>query len=98
MKLRSLVGKRVVSGVLSAVLALNMAAYLPMSVLANESPSVDSLPIVEREGHKYQVFDNSMSWTEAEAYCQSIGGHLLTISSSDEQQFVNETLLVNIME
>ena len=39
-------------------------------------------------GHKYQRFDNGMTWDEAEAYCESLGGHLAVITSEEEQQIV----------
>ncbi len=38
--------------------------------------------------HQYKVFDgdalNISTWDEAEAYCELLGGHLATITSSDE--------------
>ena len=44
-------------------------------------------------GHYYQLFDNiSTSWNEAEHYCESRGGHLVTINSSSEQQFVENLI------
>ncbi|MGN0486576.1 MAG: hypothetical protein ACI4GB_05015 [Acutalibacteraceae bacterium] len=35
-------------------------------------------------GHTYQRFDESMTWKEAKAYCESLGGYLATITSSAE--------------
>ncbi len=35
--------------------------------------------------HRYKLFDTSMTWDEAKAYCENLGGHLLTITSADEQ-------------
>jgi hypothetical protein len=40
-------------------------------------------------GHSYKLFDISMDWSSAQAYCEELGGHLVTINSSDEQQFVS---------
>jgi len=45
-------------------------------------------------GHYYKVFDDSMTWRDAKAYCESLGGHLATITSIEEQQFI-ENLLQN---
>ena len=42
--------------------------------------------------HKYKLFDETMSWQKAKEYCESLGGHLVTINSEGEQRFV-ETLL-----
>lgn len=42
----------------------------------------------------YQLYDNSMTWTQAEKYCESLGGHLATITTADENNFIKE-LIVN---
>lgn len=39
-------------------------------------------------GHSYQVFELPMTWSEAKAYCENEGGHLATVTSSDEQDFI----------
>lgn len=43
-------------------------------------------------GHWYQRFDDSMSWHQAVAYCESLGGHLATITSQAEKDFVYNNL------
>lgn len=40
------------------------------------------------EGRIYKLFDEKLSWYDAYGYCQKLGGHLLTITSADEQTFV----------
>lgn len=42
----------------------------------------------EYNGHYYKVYDFGMSWSEANNYCKSLGGHLVTITSSSENSFV----------
>lgn len=42
--------------------------------------------------HSYRVFDTSMTWTEAKAACEEIGGHLATISSNEEQDYVQQLI------
>ncbi len=42
-------------------------------------------------GHRYKYFDVNMTWTEARAYCRSLGGHLATITSEEEQAFIDQT-------
>lgn len=39
-------------------------------------------------GHRYRYYEGDMTWTEARAMCQSLGGHLLTINSPEEQAFI----------
>lgn len=63
------------------------------SVSTTNSTNIPSTA-VEFNGHYYQVYDESMTWTEAKKYCESLGGHLATITSQEEQQFI-ESQLVN---
>lgn len=58
-----------------------------------EPPIIPSTA-VEFNGHYYQVYDNSMTWTEAKEYCEKLGGHLVTITTADEQSFV-ESIIKN---
>ena len=44
----------------------------------------------EFNGHRYKVVDEGKSWSAAKAYCESVGGHLATIASAAEQQFVQD--------
>lgn len=44
-------------------------------------------------GHYYACYNNCSSWEEAEKYCESIGGHLAVITSSDENNAVFNYLL-----
>ena len=40
------------------------------------------------DGHTYKVFDESVSWSNAKTYCERMGGHLVTINSQKEQDFL----------
>lgn len=42
--------------------------------------------------HQYELYDLSMSWREAKEYCESLGGHLVTITSAEEQAFIESLL------
>ena len=45
-------------------------------------------------GHIYRVFDrHEPSWLAAEAYCESLGGHLATISSQEENDFLYQLII-----
>lgn len=41
-------------------------------------------------GHSYKVFAGNMSWSEAESYCRGLGGHLATITSQAEMDFIRQ--------
>ena len=45
---------------------------------------------VSFSGHWYAVFDLHISWHEAKAHCEALGGHLATITSQEEQDFITE--------
>ena len=45
-------------------------------------------------GHSYKLFDTGLTWNDAKAYCETLGGHLVTITSGVEQAFVQD-LIVN---
>lgn len=70
--------------------------YVVLSEPILLTPKNTNIPstAVEFNGHYYQVYDESMTWTEAKKYCGSLGGHLATITSQEEQQFI-ESQLVN---
>lgn len=46
----------------------------------------------EYNGHVYQLYDQGCTWEEAKKYCEEKGGYLVTISSSDEQEFIENFL------
>lgn len=59
-----------------------------------QAPSVGdngkTIPAGAKEwgGHYYQAYDLSMTWSKAKSYCESLGGHLVTITSVGEQNTV----------
>lgn len=44
------------------------------------------------KNHRYEVFDEGLTWHEAKAKCESMGGHLVTITSEEEQKHVESLL------
>ncbi len=46
------------------------------------------------EGHRYEVFSDKVStWEEAEEYCESLGGHLATITCKEENDYVYQLMI-----
>ncbi len=43
-------------------------------------------------GHKYELYNTSIAWKEAFQFCQQQGGHLVTVNSKEEQEFINSIL------
>lgn len=50
--------------------------------------TVDSVADTVWNGHYYKVYDSSMNWDAAKKYCKNQGGHLVTITSKEEQETV----------
>ena len=49
-------------------------------------------PTGEFGGHRYEYYPNAdIKWTEARSMAQSMGGHLVTITSAEEQSFIEST-------
>ena len=59
--------------------------------VAYAANAVSAIPAysVSFNGHSYAVFDNSMMWQEAKEYCEDLGGYLVTITTQEEQEFLD---------
>ena len=44
------------------------------------------------DGRVYELYDNALSWEEAKAHCESLGGHLVTINSAEENELVHSMI------
>ena len=49
--------------------------------------------IYEWNKHYYKVFDETMNWYQAKDFCEEKGGHLVTITSQEEQAAIQSILL-----
>ncbi len=70
------------------VAALLMAAAMCIPVFFGTSFAEGDSELVEYNGHMYLRIEQGMSWQEAKQLCESLGGHLATITSEGEQEFV----------
>ena len=66
------------------------------SYVKKENKKITQKPlrnIMTMSGHRYAYFDSkSISWASANANCYSMGGHLMTINSPMELNFLNNAL------
>ena len=72
----------------------SLAVALAVSILFLPSLSQAYLldGVQQFNGHYYKVFNYCMTWEEAKNFCEEIGGHLVTITSQDEQNFIEKIL------
>ncbi len=82
-------------GLLNAKNAVQAAVnYIPapeQTEQSGEKPDLtDALSdAVEFNGHYYKLYDESLTWQEAKDACEQAGGHLVTITSQEEQDFIS---------
>ncbi len=63
---------------------------LSISILfSSQRTSAASGSWVLENGHSYQLYDISYDWHMAEAFCQQMGGHLITVTTPEEVEIVN---------
>ncbi len=73
----------------SALMAiLIVMSVVPMTLFSASAASAVPSGAKEYNGHTYYVFKSSVSWTKAKQYCENRGGHLATITSAKENNFV----------
>ena len=88
-------GDNVIVTVDDGKITLNGAASLSaVNIKFKQTSGKISIPsgAYTYNGHSYYLFDKSLTWTEAKAYCESLGGHLAVITSAGEQKAI-QTLL-----
>lgn len=74
---------------LALALALGMVILTPAAAWAPPPPPL-TLTYNPATGNYYGLTD-FMSWHEAEAYAQTLGGHLVTLNDRDEELWVKDT-------
>lgn len=75
------------------ILAVILCGLLPVGVLADTDHVVindilaDAVQFSEGTGNYYKLFNASCSWEQAKTVCEGMGGHLVTITSREEDEF-----------
>lgn len=62
-----------------------------IEVAKNNIPQLNS-------NHRYEVINEQLSWHEAKARCEGLGGHLATITSPEENKIVKDIFLASGLE
>ncbi len=65
-------------------------AVLVIDSTSNEQDIPDDA--VYFNSHAYKFYDQLVSWQDAKKYCENLGGHLVTITSPEEQDFLSKYL------
>ena len=62
---------------------------------AAESAEADKYGRATFQGHDYLMVKEKMTWENAEAFCEQLGGHLVTITTKEEYEFARKLQLSN---
>ena len=81
--------KRIRSLVLTLTMLASLCVFTPLSVNAETYSPIATL---DWNDHTYHVYDKRITWEEAKQYCEKSGGHLVTITSEEEQKKLEELL------
>lgn len=68
------------------------APQVPAAGEADSAALAKAARVIEYQGHTYARYDNILSWTQAETFCQKAGGHLATVTSRRENQVIRALL------
>jgi len=71
-----------------ALFSSHSVGGLYAGAVSQRTETSDDEKLGEWNGHTYCVFDHSSDWKEAKRYCESRGGHLATISSQEENNYL----------
>ena len=73
------------------------AAFIPKTAPATTIPPPPTCDVgwISYDGHCYLVVEEITTWDDASDYCGRNGSYLIEITSDEERDFVNETILSN---
>ncbi len=76
----------------------------PMPVVVESAPDapkgspLTNYPVLSHNGHHYQVVEQRMSFSTAVKHAESLGAHLLTVTSQEEQEWLERVMPVYVKE
>ncbi|MBQ8302529.1 MAG: hypothetical protein IJX97_03150 [Clostridia bacterium] len=73
----------------------SIAVEVSHSFVQNEETKLFACELCDARiyaGHLYAAIDQSLTWYDAYKFCESIGGHLATITTEDEQAIITDMM------
>lgn len=61
-------------------------------MLYKNNESYQQIADSTHKNHRYRLLDESLTWQEAKAKCEEMGGHLVTLNSEEEQKYIEKLL------
>lgn len=78
--------------VISGYVGMQQNAYAADELADTDPLAFEEAAGIVYEGHSYALYDIGSTWFEAKEYCEKMGGHLVTITSEEEQKAIEELL------
>ena len=80
-----------------------MTTFIQRTLFTNRqlkrNPTAIPAFTMEFGGHRYLLFlAEKMNWHDAQAFCRSVGGHLATITTQEESDWINKTFSTSLCE
>ncbi len=80
------------AGTKPAVAATPARAVAPANPNAPKGSPLSTMPVLEFKGHFYQLVGEGRNQTDAQKHALSLGAHLATINSQEEQDWMDKTM------
>lgn len=84
--------KRILAFVLALVMVFTAQSFNVINVKASDTTKSAQM---KYGNHLYQIYYGEYTWTQAKQACKKLGGHLATITSQKEQNFIDNYLNTN---
>jgi hypothetical protein len=65
---------------------------------APKGSPLSKYPVLSHNGHHYQVVEQRMNFSSALKHAESVGAHLATITSQEEQEWLESVMPVYVKE
>ncbi|MCX7749028.1 MAG: C-type lectin domain-containing protein [Clostridia bacterium] len=86
--------KKTIAAVASmAIICSSMVSFAEAGEDRGKRVVMEGAVTNKENGHHYVLFKGALSYLEANEYCKKMGGHLVTITSEQEQSLVEKLLL-----
>lgn len=75
------------------IFCLSLWFYNATSATAQKQMPNDT---IEWNNHYYKYYSNDLNWYEAKQYCEELGGHLVSITSKEENNFIFKRIIKKV--
>ncbi|MGN0163068.1 MAG: lectin-like protein [Candidatus Ornithomonoglobus sp.] len=74
--------------ILFIALSMVTTMFLDVTAIATSEDTIEYLAATGFNGNSYAVINKKLNWKDAKEYCEQLGGHLVTITSAEEDKMM----------